>query len=113
MEGLTWPLIGSSDHRVAQLPDGLDPELHAVAGLQEQPPWHAHAGWRSRQDEIAGLEGHPRREHGDLLGGIEDHLARARVMHERVVHPELQCEFLGYGYVTVGDEPRTEWGWTL
>src|SRR5712691_9521398 len=36
-------LIGSSDHRVAQLADGLDPELHRVPGLQEQSAGHADA----------------------------------------------------------------------
>ena len=91
--------IGSSGHRVAQLADAFDPELHGIAGFEEYSPRHSHAGRRSGQDEIARLEGHTRGQHRNLFGGVEDHLARVGILHERVVDPELEPEIVWIGQI--------------
>src|SRR5215510_14967717 len=101
-------LIGSRGHRVAQLADAFDPELHDVAGLEEHAPRHPHAGRRAGQDEVARLQGHARRQHRDLLGGVLDHAARAGVLHERVVDPELKRQRLRIGKLVDRNDPGPE-----
>ena len=44
--------------------------------------------------EVARLQRDARGEHRDLLGGVEDHLAGVRVLHQLVVDPELDAELV-------------------
>src|SRR6266581_5295560 len=92
-----------SGERVVQLADLFDPQLHGVAGLEEPPSSHAHARRGPREHEIARVERHARRQHRDLLRGIEDQLARVGVLHQLAVHPQLDAELMGIAEVARRD----------
>src|SRR5262245_31888791 len=98
----------SLDHRVGQLSEALDPQADGVAALEKSLPANAHAGGRPGQDHVAGLQGHARGQHGDLLGRGEDHPAGMRVLHQLVVDPELQAEVLRIGHLARRHDPRPQ-----
>src|SRR5437870_13289174 len=83
-----------SGERMVQLADLLDPQFHGVAGFEEPAPSHAHTGRSSGENEVARQESHARRQHRDLLGGIEDQLARVGVLHQLPVPPQLDSELV-------------------
>src|SRR6476660_8355528 len=59
------PSNGRSDrssHLVDELADALDPYPRGVAGLQELPARGADTGRRPGENDIAGIEGDPRRQ---------------------------------------------------
>src|SRR5438874_2171963 len=67
-------------HFVAELADVLDPELHDIAGLEEFAAAGADACRRAGEDQVAGMERQPRRQMGNLLGEVEDHLASVGIL---------------------------------
>src|ERR1700682_2087545 len=81
-------------HLAGQAPDPLDPDLHHVAGFQEFVAAGADTGRRAGQDQVARMEGEPRRQMGNLLGQVEDHLARVGILLEDIVDPQLEAEIL-------------------
>src|SRR5712692_10456845 len=90
---------------MVQLADRLDPQLHGVAGFEETAASHAHASGGPREHEIAGVERHARRKHRDLLGGVEDQLARMGVLHQLAVQPQPDSELMGIADVAGGNDP--------
>src|SRR6266853_648434 len=97
-----------SGERTVQLADLLDPQPDGIAGFEEAAPSHAHPRGSPREHEIARVERHARRQHRDLLGGIEDQLARVGVLHQLAVHPQLDSELMRIAEVPRRDDPGPE-----
>src|SRR5258706_7008297 len=97
-----------SGHGMVQLADRLDPQLDRVAGFEETASSHAYARRGPREHEIARGERHARRQHRDLLGGVEDQLARVGILHQLAVHPQLDAQLMGIAEVARRNDPGPE-----
>src|SRR5882757_3111364 len=93
---------------MVQLADRLDPPPDRIAGFEETASSHAHARRGPREHEIARVERYARRQHRDLLGGVEDQLARVGVLHQLAVHPQLDPQLMGIADVDRRNDPGPE-----
>src|SRR5450432_1256863 len=75
-------------HLARHADHALDPDFHHVAAIEELVAAGADAGRGAGQDQVARVQGEPRRQMGDLLGQVEDHLARIGILLEHIVDPE-------------------------
>src|SRR5690349_8920874 len=97
-----------SGEGMGELADALDPQLDRVAGLEEPAPAYAHPRRGPGEDEIARVQGHARREHRGLLGGVEDELGGVRVLHQLAVYPQPDPELVRIAHLARRNDPGPE-----
>src|SRR3954468_11253061 len=79
-----------SDDALLLLAEPGDRQPHDVAGLEEHRRLHAeaHAGWRTRRDDVARQKRHVVADVRNDLRHVEHHGARVAALHHLAVHLE-------------------------